>query len=83
MKDSAVEVILILSTYKDNITAKRWLKNPAAIDMILECHQDWNNDHEAIGETDMIFPLEVNIADYLNQPEKIDRYLTNEKEQLE
>lgn len=75
MKDSPVQVIAILQMHKDNITARRWLKNPKAIDQILDHHNSWNEDHIKTGHPEMVFSLEDNIEDFLSRPEKIERYL--------
>lgn len=83
MMESPVQVIMILQKHENNITARRWLKDPKAIDLILESHIAWNEDHLKTGHPEMVLNLEENIEDYLYTPQKIDQYLTNEKEQPE
>lgn len=83
MKESPVQVIMILQQFENSITARRWLKDPKAIDLILESHIAWNEDHLKTGHPEMVLTLEASIEDYLTTPQKIDRYLANEKEQPE
>lgn len=66
------DVIKILERHPDNITARRWLKDPEIIQHLLDRHIAWNDDHQKLNEPDMVFPLEVNIEYALNLPETID-----------
>lgn len=66
------DVIEILKRYPENITARRWLKDPKIIQRLLDHHIAWNDDHQKINEPDMIFPLEVNVEYALSLPETID-----------
>ena len=83
MKDSPVQVIAILKKHENNITARRWLKDPEAIDEILESHTAWNEDHIKTSHPEMVLSLEENIEDYLTSPQKIDTYTMDKKEQPE
>lgn len=78
--ESPVQVIMILQKHENNITARRWLKDPKTIDLILESHLAWNEDHLKTGHPEMVLTLEENIEDYLYNPQKIDKYLSNKKE---
>lgn len=73
--ESTLDVILILQKYRNNITARRWLNNPDAIDQILDNHKSWNEDHIKTGHPEMVLTLEENIHDYLSFPEKIEHFL--------
>lgn len=74
-EESTQEVINILQKRKNNITAQRWIRDPKAIDQILENHKTWNEDHIKINQPEMVLTLEENIEDYLSSPQKIDPYL--------
>lgn len=83
MNESIEQVIVILRKHENNLIARRWLKDPQAIDLILESHMAWNEDHIKTGHPEMVLTLEENIEDYLYTPQKIDRYIVNKKEQPE
>lgn len=83
MKDSPVQVIAILQKHDNNVNARRWLKDPEAIDQILESHTAWNADHLKIVRPEMVLTLEESIEDYLYTPQKIDSHLTSKKEHPE
>lgn len=70
--NSIRDVELVLASKKNNLTARRWLKDQAAKERILEMHNDWNRDHIKIGEPDALMTLEENIDTYLDRPILID-----------
>lgn len=72
MKESAVDVIFALRKHENSITARRWLKDPEAIDLILEKHQSWNNDHLMLDQPDATLTLEESVNYYLEHPSLID-----------
>ncbi|PZX07892.1 hypothetical protein C7437_1011014 [Psychrobacillus insolitus] len=73
------EVELYLLSKENNLTARRWLKNTAALKRILDGHLSWNEDHTKLNELQMVFPLEVNIDYYLDMPSIIDNDLEPSK----
>lgn len=77
------DVKKILETRPDNLTARRWLKDPVALKVILETHEAWNNDHIKIGEPHMVLPLETNVNSYVDQPALIEQLIKQKKEQSE
>lgn len=70
------DVELYLKSKENNLTAIRWSRNPEILQEILERHLSWNEDHSRINEPDMVFPLEVNVDYYLDQPWLIEPKLT-------
>lgn len=81
MNEPTIEdVIAILNRHPDNINARRWLKNPRALQQILDSHISWNADHTKFNQPDMVFPLETNVLYAMDVPESVEQYLTDEKE---
>ncbi|MGE6370653.1 hypothetical protein ACQKDB_16115 [Planococcus kocurii] len=70
--NSIRDVEMVLASKKNNLTARRWSKDPEIKNLILEMHNAWNNDHIKIGELDALMTLEENIDTYLDRPVLID-----------
>lgn len=73
----------VLMKQKDNAIAARWLKNPKAVEAILNHHTAWNEDHTKFNQPDMVFPLEANVEYCIITSSIIDDYLEQEKEPSE
>lgn len=81
MNEPTIEdVIAILQRHPDNINARRFLKDPKALQQILDSHISWNADHAKFNEPEMVFPLETNVEYAMDVPESIDQLLRDEKE---
>lgn len=67
---SRKDVILELekSKYKNNLTARRWLRDDWKIDQLVEIHNSWNRDHTAEEIFDMVYPLDFHMECLLDQP---------------
>ncbi|MGK7378181.1 hypothetical protein ACSFXN_10135 [Planococcus sp. 1R117A] len=69
------DVERILLTKKDNVTARRWIKEASIKQRILDLHTSVNDYHLTINRPDLIQSLEESIDDYLLNPSFINVYL--------
>lgn len=62
-EQTVIDVALILEEHLDNLAARRWLKNPKALQYLLDANREWNKDHE--DQPEAIMTLEESIIYYL------------------